>query len=209
MKLASNEEVNEYGNALTIGAIKGLAIGSVISAGLMYGLKKKFPTGFKELTYTARTFFALAPALAVSATLAEHASLKFDRERYASGDARPEAVARQKQIDSLGFSDKLMYYGSQHKYKIIVSAWAASLGASWWYVNRDKIMTPSQKIVQARMYAQAVTVAILLGAMAVNMADTSVPLPESDEQQLKDSWVKILEEEEQRLSALENQKQAN
>jgi len=203
MKLATEEEVHDYGNALTVGAFKGLAIGSVVSVGLMYGLKKKFPVGFRELTYTARTFFALAPPLAFAATIAEHASLKFDRERYASGDARPEAVARQKQIDNLSFNDKMMFYGAQNKYKIIVGTWAASLGASWWIINRDKIMTASQKIVQARMYAQAVTVVILLGAMAINMADTNVLLPESEEQQIKDSWIKILEDEEKRLSALE------
>lgn len=84
----------------------------------------------------------------------------------------------------------------RNKYKIIVGAWAASLGGSFYLINRDKLMTMSQKIVQARMYAQGLTVIILLATMAVSVS--AGEQRRLDNEQEAQEWEKIAAAEEKR-----------
>ena len=71
----------------------------------------------------------------------------------------------------LSLSDKCFTVLNDNKYKIIISAWAGSLYGSWVLVNRDKIMDTAQKAVQARMYAQGITIILLLGTLLLAMKE--------------------------------------
>jgi TRAP-type C4-dicarboxylate transport system permease small subunit len=69
--------------------------------------------------------------------------------------------------------DKLADWAQRHEYSIIVGGWAVSLAAAGGIISRNKcVLTPmisrypptAQKVVQARMWAQGLTIAIILAA---------------------------------------------
>lgn len=194
MKVATDSEVKNYSQAIAIGGLKGAAIGLGVSLGAAYWARGR-NTIFRTMTPTFKTFFFLSPILACGITATEWASLKFDMEQYDFGEAEKMRKAEREKIDSLPLLERAKVYGIENKYKIIVGAWAASLGGSFWWINRDKFLTKSQKIVQARMYAQALTVVILLGSMLMSVNSYQGSKKAEEE---KYSWQSIVAEEERR-----------
>lgn len=199
MKIASKEEVNAYTNAIVMGFVKGAAVGTVASFLLYRGLRQ-YSSFYRSLTPTTKTFFALSPPIGFGMTNAEWASLKFDQEQYKFGEALEAKKEIKQEVEKLSTMEKIKLYSVENKYKIISGLWAASLGGSFWIINRDKYMTKAQKIVQARMYAQALTVALLLGSMFLSVSDISVQKVVKDEQD-EYSWENIVKEEEKREKA--------
>jgi hypothetical protein len=65
-------------------------------------------------------------------------------------------------------------------------------------------MTKAQKIVQARMYAQFLTVGLLLGSIGLTVYDEKAH-PENYDKRETPSWEKVLKEEEQRVIAANGQ----
>lgn len=52
----------------------------------------------------------------------------------------------------------------KNQYKVIVGSWAVSMGIAGAIVMANKHQTYPQKIVQARMWAQGLTIGVLIGA---------------------------------------------
>jgi hypoxia induced protein len=65
-------------------------------------------------------------------------------------------------------------WAGEHRYSIVFCAWLASMGISLALVRRNPYLTTSQKLVQARVYAQGLTVATLLGSFAVEARDATL-----------------------------------
>lgn len=197
MKLASDNEISDYSKALMMGGLKGAVVGLGISGGLTYWLRGRSQM-FRSMTPTVKTFFFLAPILACGTTASEWASLKFDMEQYDFGEAEKTQKELKEKLDAMPMLERWKFHASENKYKIIVGSWAASLGGSFWWINRDKFMTKSQKIVQARMYAQALTIVILLGSMLMSVNSYTSAKSAENEQY---SWQNIVAEEESRERA--------
>lgn len=194
MKIASKEEVSEYTHAIMTGFLKGAALGTVASVGVWQILKRK-STIYNTWTPTTKTFFALTLPIAFGTTNTEWVSLKFDMNQYKFGDASDVAKKEQLKIENLTTNEKIKHYAIENKYKIIFAGWAASMGGSFWYINRDPLLSKAQKIVQARMYAQALTVVILLGSMLLSVNSYT---SKSDEEEKQYSWEAIAAKEEER-----------
>lgn len=60
---------------------------------------------------------------------------------------------------------------AEHRYHVVFGAWAASMGASFAIVGRSPYLTTQQKLVQARVYAQGLTLAVLLASFAFEASD--------------------------------------
>lgn len=63
-----------------------------------------------------------------------------------------EVLAEQRRWNSLSNSEKATEWALRHRWHIFLAGWAASMGASWMILRRNKTQTFSQKIVQARVY---------------------------------------------------------
>lgn len=196
MKIATQGELQDYTTAIALGGLKGALIGLGVSGGLTYWLRGR-PL-FKSMTPTVKTFFFLTPILGFGVTATEWASLKFDMEQYDFGEAEKKKREERERLEALPTMERWKAQATEHKYKIIVGAWAASMGGSFWWINRDKYMSKAQKIVQARMYAQALTVIILLGSMLMSVNSYSNSKSTEEE---KYSWQAIVAEEELREKA--------
>ena len=64
-----------------------------------------------------------------------------------------------------------MDWGRENRYKIVTASWVASMAGSLALVYRDKYLSRAQKLVQARVYAQGLTLMVLLASAAFDISD--------------------------------------
>lgn len=194
MKFPSRDELGDYTRAISIGALKGAAVGSVASVGI-YAFMKRRGT-LNQVGTFARTFFIMSPALGAGVTNMEWASRRFEETRYGyvTGSNRPAEAPE----STWG---KFKHYCGEHKLSVMFTGWAASLGLALYINGRDKYLTRSQKLVQARVWAQGFTVLLLIAAAFVSTQKPSEDRAEEASREA-DSWKIIVAQEEQRLNAL-------
>lgn len=193
MKILGQDEREAHIAHITSEGAKGLFYGSIISLGLFGYLKTRHPLRFKSFNTSIKTCIFAMPTIATGAFYADQGSVEFDRQVHSSDYTNSKMMEEYRQWNNMAMSDKIFHSLNENKYKIIITSWAASLYGSWVLVNRDKIMTTAQKAVQARMYAQGITIILLLGTILLAMKEEELeknkpkPIPE---------WQKILNDRE-------------
>lgn len=108
---------------------------------------------------------------------------------------RRERSEYEKKWDSLSSFDKALTWTKDNKFGVVIGSWVASMGASWLYIQSQPLSF-SQKLVQARVWAQGLTVASLIGIAALttipSAGDTLLSKSHSADDQ---SWRKIIQEQ--------------
>lgn len=190
MKILTKEEESAHYHAVVksgvIGGVAGLAAGT---AGVWWA-SRRF-AGFRSLTIPFRVFLATSAGLATCVIRAEHTSINYgyehdpERRRYAE-----KREHLQEQIDAAkpGWQ-RARDWAADHRYGIVGVSWIASMALALGLVRRNPYLTGKQKLVQSRVYAQGLTVAVLL---------TSFLLEANDATKGKGRWetVKILDPED-------------
>ena len=64
-----------------------------------------------------------------------------------------------------------MKFGKEQRYKIVGGSWVASMGIALGLVGRNPYLSTTQKLVQARVYAQGLTVAVLIATAVFEIGD--------------------------------------
>lgn len=193
MKILDDEEKNAHWNAVLYEGIKGTIVGVGLAAGLVAYVKKRHPIPYKGFNTSIKTCMWAMPTISMGAFFADEGSVKFDEETHRSEYLQRIEAEKLQRWEKLSPSDKAFHVVNDNKYKLIIGAWGASLWGSWTLVNKDKYMTTAQKAVQARVYAQAITVVLLLGTILLSMREQELakqnppPVPE---------WKRFLDEQE-------------
>lgn len=201
MKILTSEEIEAHRYHTLAGGLKGALAGLVISGAIFKFGPMRYPKfNPKAMTYSIKTALFITPPTLLTAICAEEASTKFDELMYSSGSESAQALEEHKRWKNLPLKQKVVEGLSAHKYKIITGIWAASLYGSWVLVNRDQIMTKTQKAVQARMYAQFITVILLLASMGLSMYEQSLN-PNKQKQNEQRRWDKLIQEAEREEKA--------
>lgn len=194
MKIIDKEEREAHASYILSEGLKGMFFGSVVSLGLFTYLKVRHPVRFNSFNTSIKTCIITMPTVSMAAFYADQGSLEFDRKMYSSGYTNKKVLEEYRQWNNMPITDKIVGTLSNNQYKLIFSAWVASMYGSWMYVNRDKVMTTPQKLVQARMYAQAFTIILLLSTIVLAVKQQEIdkkkpaPVPE---------WKRILQEKEE------------
>ncbi|PYI16701.1 hypothetical protein BO99DRAFT_404950 [Aspergillus violaceofuscus CBS 115571] len=172
MKILTKEEEDAHYRTVlkggTIGGVLGL-IGGV--AGVL-AFSKRSAT-IRNLTLPMKSFLVTSSGTFVGIIAADHASRDFEASRNASQvwyKDRNERL-RQEELASLSTVDRITAWAKREKYKIVGATWVASMVGSFAMVNRNKFLSASQKIVQARVYAQGLTLAVLVASAAFEIQD--------------------------------------
>jgi len=76
--------------------------------------------------------------------------------------------ARHAEMDS---KKRALAWGRDHRYSIVFTSWIAAMGVALALVGKNKYLSTSQKLVQARVYAQGLTLAVLIATAALETAD--------------------------------------
>lgn len=153
---------------------------------------------------------------------ADHASRAFELERNAVGkwyENREERL-RAEENAGLSLSDRITAFARREKYKIVSATWIASMLGSFALVGRNPYLSGQQKLVQARVYAQGLTLGVLCASAAFEISDqrrgrglldakkaaskaenAAEPAPvRKDRESEGDLWKDMVAAEEQRLT---------
>lgn len=171
MKVISKEEEQAHYHEV----LKGGAIGG--SLGLAAGLTgvmlaSRRYASFRSLTLPFRTFLVSSAGTFGAITTAERYSIAFSKAKdpmnfYKDESQRVLEEARHREGEVKRFMD----WGRENRYQIVFTSWIAAMGIALALVSRNKFLSGSQKLVQARMYAQGLTLAVLIATAAFETSD--------------------------------------
>lgn len=170
MKFSEHADIDGYIKSIKVGAAKGAALGFAAGAGLGLYLKQRTNFWANKVGGYQRVFIFVAPAAFCAMVNMEHSSRVFEQQMREKQHGKEIATAARPNTNTETYN-KLAEFFAHHKYKVIVAGWASSLAGSFYLVNRDKYLTKAQKLVQARVYAQGLTVAMLLGSVLLSVAE--------------------------------------
>jgi len=171
MKVISKEESQaHYHQVIKGGLIGGSVTGAMGLAGVLLASRRW--AGFRSLTLPFRTFLITSATTAGAVITAERYSISFQRAKDPMSTYKDASeLAREAAMDQEGSWKRFVDYCRKNRYTIVGLGWLASMGVAFTLVSRNKYITTSQKLVQARVYAQGLTLALILAAGAFETAD--------------------------------------
>ncbi|MBE3049991.1 HIG1 domain-containing protein [Candidatus Bathyarchaeota archaeon] len=168
--LTQKEEERHYNEVLkggAIGGVVGLALGS-----LSLGLASRRYSTVRNLTIPGKAFIISSFTTFGLIINSDRASARYKEITNPMYGYKDEASLINEQARShLTGYDRFMEMGRENRYSIVFGSWLASMGAAFAIVNRSKYMSGAQKLVQARVYAQGLTVAVLVITAVFEMND--------------------------------------
>lgn len=171
MKVISPEEEKAHWHAVLKGGFIGGSLGLSIGLAGVIGASRRYPA-FRGLTVPFRTFLVTSSGTFGSIVNAERWSNDFHKHNnpmnfYKDETERALEAAQAQE----GTTQRMISWGRQNRYGIVFVSWLASMGIALGAVGRNKYLSGSQKLVQARMYAQGLTLLVLIATAAFETAD--------------------------------------
>ena len=103
---------------------------------------------------------------------ADRYSRAFEASRHPEEGYKDEAERQRQQIEaSKSQFQRIKDWGKENRYPIVGASWVASMGIALALVGRNPYLSTQQKIVQARVYAQGLTLAVLVATAAFEIGD--------------------------------------
>ncbi|KAM0792863.1 hypothetical protein ACM66B_002626 [Microbotryomycetes sp. NB124-2] len=211
MAAVRQQDMQNHQSAVVAGAMKGGAVTlgvAVLAAGAATRFKVR---AWQQLTLPLKAFAVTSATTAGFIVSADSASRQFELAKYKIGsgtalERESHAAMRREELagiadhsgkpafdrSTLTTSQALVEWGKEHRYGAVFAAWAASMVGSFGYIS----MTPlsfAQKLVQARMVAQGLTVAVLIasaGLTAIPSAGNTLTDDEIKREAREDSMYK-------------------
>lgn len=171
MKVLSKEEESRHYNAVIQGGLKYGLVGVGVGTGAATVLSRT-SAGFRSVPLPFKTFLVCSAATFSLIIGADQSSRNFESLKYGGGNfLAEEEEARQAKLNQMSEKNRVWEWAKENRYKIIGGSWVASMAGAMAFVSRDRYLSTSQKIVQARMYAQGLTVLILLASAGLTISD--------------------------------------
>ncbi|KAI0699818.1 hypothetical protein BC835DRAFT_1304333 [Cytidiella melzeri] len=196
MKFATQEELEGHHRATVRGAIEGVVAGFAVSLPAGFVLNRRWPA-FRTLPVQLKSLAAVIVVLPLFAFQAERRGLEFDESTWTGASVRElERVKSEDQLrwEKLSTGEKMREWAMKNQYKVILGSWAVSMGVAGAIVMANKHQTPAQKVVQARMWAQGLTVGVLIGAGVLTHSQREQAFKD---RQVDHSWANIIDEQRQ------------
>lgn len=170
MKILSKEEEEAHYNQVVKGGIIGGTLGLAVGFGGVFAASRRYPA-FRNLTLPFRTFLVTSSGTFCAIVNADRYSVKYQRSRdpmstYQDSSKRALELARENESTYQRFLE----WGRENRYSIVFASWLASMGIALALVGRAP-MSATQKLVQARVYAQGLTLAVLVVTAAFEVSD--------------------------------------
>ncbi|KAI0053616.1 hypothetical protein FA95DRAFT_1530464 [Auriscalpium vulgare] len=166
----SQEEFAELQAESLRGSIEGIVGGLAVSLPLSYLAHRKW-AAYRALPPSLKALgviIIVAPSYAIRT---EHRVIQYDRAHNWQGASKillDQRVARQHAEDeaesALSYKDQFQLWVNKNQYQFILGSWVASMAVAGTIIMRDRHQSTSQKVVQARMWAQGLTIGVLVAA---------------------------------------------
>ncbi|KAJ1729142.1 Replication factor C, subunit RFC4 [Coemansia biformis] len=149
---------------------------TLVGTSVLSAIAYKFSPGYRGTPISAKTAFILGPTLGAFYIRGEHVGTEFRRNKYLhqlEGEERERALQEQQAaVTRRSLMDRSIDFVAENRWTILGTTWLTGISGSLIYLYRQKGMTASQKVVQARMYAQLITIiGILSTAAIVSLSD--------------------------------------
>ncbi|GAW14120.1 hypothetical protein ANO14919_035140 [Xylariales sp. No.14919] len=171
MKVISPEEERAHYNAVLrggfIGGTLGLGLGML---GVVAGVRR-YPA-VRALTLPFRAFLVTSVGTFGAIVNAERHSNAFHLANnpmnfYKDQASRDADLLRSRETAW----QRLRQWGETNRYSIVFGSWVAAMGIALGLVSRNRYLSTAQKLVQARVYAQGLTLAVLVASAAFETHD--------------------------------------
>jgi len=173
MKILTKEEEQAHYNATVKGGLLGGAIGLTVGLTAVSFAHHRFTT-FRHLTLPMKTFLVTSSGTFAAIIQADRSSRAFEFNRDPSRQYRDKSSTELDGIEAQKTTyEKAKDWGRENRYPIVTASWVASMGIALGLVGRNPYLTKAQKLVQARVYAQGLTVAVLIATAAFEVGDAS------------------------------------
>ncbi|SCV72347.1 BQ2448_3884 [Microbotryum intermedium] len=188
------QDERNHQSATVYGGLRAGGIGLGLGVVGSIALQRSGVKAYRSLTLPLKAFALTSVTTAAFIIGADSASREYELAKYSIGTdsdlarearegmrlEREAGIAGQENRSALTTRDALIEFGKNHRYGVVFGAWAASMVGSFGYIS----MTPlsfTQKLVQARMVAQGLTVAVLIASAGLS-AIPSTASGESEDQ---------------------------
>jgi hypothetical protein len=170
MKILTKEEEEAHYAAVVKGGLIGGTIGIGVGVGGVLLASRRY-AAFRGLTIPFRTFLITSAGTFGAIINADRWSMAFQKEQnpmnfYQDETQRVQQITRENQTAY----ERFMEYGKENRYSIVFISWLASMGLAFALVSRSPMNT-ANKVVQARVYAQGLTLAVLIISAVFEMND--------------------------------------
>ncbi|EIW82262.1 mitochondrion protein [Coniophora puteana RWD-64-598 SS2] len=197
MKIVSESELKEHNNATIKGAVEGAALGSAIALPSFWLLNKRWPY-YRQLPLPLKAFGAVIVIAPLISIRAEHAGLEYERSKW-TGVGKMEidrqAEEENRRWASLGMKDKAAEWAANHQLSVISGTWALSVAAIGSYIMKDPLQTTPQKVVQVRVWAQGITIGVLIAAAVFTHAQRREAAANKTKNN-DHTWAHVIEEQQ-------------
>ncbi|TDL29634.1 hypothetical protein BD410DRAFT_709506 [Rickenella mellea] len=173
MKVVSQEELEGHAAATWRGALEGTAASLAVGVPGSYFLHRRWPY-FRSLPIPIKVLGVVllwGPALAIQA---ERRGVEYDRAHWSGAGVdhlEREHASNEARWHTLSTRQKVGDWASRHAYSLLFGCWTATMTGSWILISRANRAAPfAHRIVQARVYAQGITVAGFLGASLLTLS---------------------------------------
>ncbi|KAI0149758.1 hypothetical protein F4776DRAFT_177472 [Hypoxylon sp. NC0597] len=171
MKVISKEEEKAHYSEVLKGGLIGGSLGLATGLVGVLAASRRYPA-FRSLTLPFRAFLVTSTGTFGAIVNAERYSNEFHRRNnpmnfYVDEAQRTQELIRQQESSW----DRFTNWGRENRYSIVFVSWVAAMGVALGLVGRNKYLTTSQKLVQARVYAQGLTLAVLVATAVFETAD--------------------------------------
>ncbi|KAL5366369.1 hypothetical protein BJX96DRAFT_182504 [Aspergillus floccosus] len=172
MKLLTKEEEDAHYRQVVKGGTIGGMLGLVGGLAGVMAAARRYHT-IRNLTLPMKAFLVTSTGTFVGIVAADSSSRSFEAERnqqlqwYEDREQR----LRHSEVAGMSFIDRALIWARREKYKIVGATWVASMIGSFVIVGRNPYLSGQQKIVQARVYAQGLTLAVLVASAAFEISD--------------------------------------
>ncbi|KAI6830198.1 hypothetical protein KC333_g6027 [Hortaea werneckii] len=225
MKILTPEEEQQHYNETVKGGTIGGVAGLTACALGVWGATKRYPA-FRSLTLPMKSFLITSGGTFAAIVSADSYSRGYEARRNPQKQFQDESQTLQQQLDSQkGTYQRTMEWLNKNRYSVVFGSWVASMTAAFGIVGRSPYLSTQQKLVQARVYAQGLTLAVVIISLAFETTDSAtgnsrwstvrVADPNAPGQTIEkkihhekyageDQWRDMVEAEEQRMKERED-----
>lgn len=173
MKILTKEEENEHYYATVKGGSLGGAVGLALGGVGVYAASARYPA-FRGLTLPFRAFLVSGCGTFSAIIAADTYSRNYERRRNPEYQFQDESESLSQTLASQKtFGQRAMTFAKDNRYSIVFGSWIASMAGAFTIVGRSPYLTTQQKLVQARVYAQGLTMAVVIASLAFEGVDSA------------------------------------
>ncbi|KAF5022715.1 hypothetical protein F66182_5263 [Fusarium sp. NRRL 66182] len=170
MKILTKEEEEAHYAQVVKGGLVGGTLFLGLGLGGVYVASKRYAS-FRNLTIPFRAFLVTSSGTFGAIVNAERWSIAHQiaqdpKRNYTDQAALTAQLIRENESSY----ERFVSYARQNRYPIVFMSWLASMGIAFAIVSRSPMNT-ANKVVQARVYAQGLTLAVLLVSAIFEMND--------------------------------------